>query len=117
MELAALKSDMVILRAKLVETEAARTAAIQSAESKSAGHQELSDRLTEYADALGDANQRVRALEADIEEREKRAKTRELALASAQADYDGVLAQERRAQAKGRRHDVSQPRQRCSHPC
>ena len=100
MELTALSSDVVILKAKLAETEAARTAAIRSVESKVAGdHQELSDRLKEYADALADANNRVRALEADIEEHEKRAKARELDLASAQADYEGVLAQERRAHA------------------
>lgn len=101
MELAALKSDMLILKAKLAETEAARTAALQSFESTVAGdHHELSDRLKEYADALGDANKRVRVLEAEIEEYEKRAKTRELDLASAQADYEGVLAQERRAHAE-----------------
>ena len=100
MELAALSSDVVILKAKLAETEAARTAAIQSAEPKSAGHQELPDRLKEYADALEDANKRVRALVADIEEHEKRAKARELDLASAQADYEGVLGQERRAHAE-----------------
>jgi hypothetical protein len=55
-----------------------------------AGQGELACFCTEYADALGDANQRVRALEADIEEREKRAKTRELWLASPRASAYSV---------------------------
>lgn len=99
-ELAAFKSVVDNLRVKLVATDAARTAAFQSAESKSSGHQALSDCVKEYADALRDANKRVCALEADIEEHEKRAKTRELDLVSAQAEYEGVLAQERCAHAE-----------------